>query len=292
MLVQLDTSAEEAQLASARGRRGAGQGEPGAGARSCARAESTRPGRPRRRRGARQAGQARRWPTCEAIIAKKTIRAPFDGRISIRQVELGPGRLAGDAHRHAASRSTPIYADFWLPQQALADLKVGQEVRLQIDTFPGTTWEGDGHHRQPRGRRRHAQRPRARHLPQRGRPAAPGHVRQRGGALAGEAPGPARSRPPRCSTRPYGDSVFVHRGEEGRGGQDARSSRSQQFVRLGERRGDFVAVVSGLKAGETVVSSGAFKLRNGMRGRGEQRAGAQRASSTPKPDRSSEGHAP
>ncbi|HEY5514553.1 MAG TPA: hypothetical protein VIK40_13000, partial [Geomonas sp.] len=86
---------------------------------------------------------------------------------------------------------------------------------------------------------------------------------------------------------PYGDSVFVivdkkskaekdtsgkkddKNGKGGKGGQDGRGNRAgkvlrQQFVRLGEKRGDFVAVTSGLKEGDTVVSTGVFKLRNGQ----------------------------
>jgi membrane fusion protein (multidrug efflux system) len=62
---------------------------------------------------------------------------------------------------------------------------------------------------------------------------------------------------------PYGDSVFVIE-EKKDGGGNASATVRQKFVRLGERRGDFVAVAAGLSAGETVVSSGAFKLRNGM----------------------------
>jgi membrane fusion protein (multidrug efflux system) len=60
---------------------------------------------------------------------------------------------------------------------------------------------------------------------------------------------------------PYGDSVFVvDDDKEGKGGKVLR----QQFVRLGEKRGDFVAVTDGLKEKETVVSTGVFKLRNGQ----------------------------
>jgi membrane fusion protein (multidrug efflux system) len=60
---------------------------------------------------------------------------------------------------------------------------------------------------------------------------------------------------------PFGDSVFVVVEEKaGKGGKTLR----QQFVRLGERRGDFIAVTDGLKEGETIVSTGVFKLRNGQ----------------------------
>jgi len=78
----------------------------------------------------------------EATIAKKTIRAPFDGRISIREVELG--QFLGAGARIASLQSvSPIHAEFWLPQQALADLAVGQKVHVHLDTYPGATWEGE-----------------------------------------------------------------------------------------------------------------------------------------------------
>src|SRR5438093_1952178 len=77
----------------------------------------------------------------QATIAKKTIRAPFDGRVAIRQVELGqvlsPGTLVA-----SLQSIHPIHADFWLPQQALTDLASGLKVRLPTDVFPQQSWEG------------------------------------------------------------------------------------------------------------------------------------------------------
>ena len=78
----------------------------------------------------------------QATIAKKTIRAPFDGRVAIRQVELGqvlsPGTLVA-----SLQSIHPIHADFWLPQQALTDLASGMKVRLRTDVFPQQSWEGE-----------------------------------------------------------------------------------------------------------------------------------------------------
>jgi membrane fusion protein (multidrug efflux system) len=66
------------------------------------------------------------------------------------------------------------------------------------------------------------------------------------------------------SYAPFGDSVYViEKKKDPKTGEEAQTIR-QQFVRIGETRGDFVAVTTGLKAGETVVSTGVFKLRNGM----------------------------
>src|SRR5207237_9189430 len=76
-----------------------------------------------------------------ATIAKKTIRAPFDGRIAIRDVELGqvlsPGSKIG-----SLQSIDPVHADFWLPQQALADLTQGMRSRLRTDVFPKQAWDG------------------------------------------------------------------------------------------------------------------------------------------------------
>ena len=77
-----------------------------------------------------------------AIIAKKTVRAPFDGRVAIRQVELG--QIVSPGTPIASLQAVdPIYADFWLPQQALAELKSGQRARMRTDPFPDDRWDGD-----------------------------------------------------------------------------------------------------------------------------------------------------
>jgi membrane fusion protein (multidrug efflux system) len=83
---------------------------------------------------------------------------------------------------------------------------------------------------------------------------------------------------------PYGDSVFVVDDAKDADGKPVKVAR-QQFVRLGEKRGDFVAVVSGLKAGEVVVTTGAFKLRNGLQVTIDNRL-APAASLTPQPENS------
>ncbi|HYV66951.1 MAG TPA: efflux RND transporter periplasmic adaptor subunit [Myxococcales bacterium] len=195
----------------------------------------------------------------QATIAKKTIRAPFDGRVAIRQVELGqvlaPGTLV------ASLQSVhPIHADFWLPQQALTDLQPGMKVRLRTDVFPNQSWEGvvttinpevDVSSRNVRVRATF--------------PNPDGRLRPGMFANVDVISPEKRSVVVIPSTAviyaPYGDSVFALEKKEGTN-EGALVAR-QKFVRLGERRGDLVAVVSGLTPGETVVSSGAFKLRNG-----------------------------
>jgi membrane fusion protein (multidrug efflux system) len=196
-----------------------------------------------------------------ATIAKKIIRAPFDGRISIRQVELGQVVAAGTAIASLVS-VTPIHADFWLPQQALAEAKVGQRVRLRTDTFPDATWDGEITTINPevdvstRNVRVRATFP---NPDGRLRPGMFANVEVISPETRDALVIPATA----VIYAPYGDSVFVIEEKKDEAGRSSAVAR-QKFVRLGERRGDFVAVTSGLSAGETVVSSGAFKLRNGM----------------------------
>jgi membrane fusion protein, multidrug efflux system len=195
-----------------------------------------------------------------ATIAKKTIRAPFDGRTAIRQIELGQVVSPGSPIASLQSVS-PIHADFWLPQQALAKLKPGQRVRLRTDTFPDAGWEGEISTINPevdsatRNVRVRATFPND-------------DARLRPGMFANVEVLSSEKRPvlliPATAVifAPYGDSVFAIEEQKDEAGNVSAVVR-QKFIRTGERRGDLVAVVSGLDAGERVVSSGAFKLRNG-----------------------------
>lgn len=196
----------------------------------------------------------------KSLIAKKTIRAPFDGRVGIRQVELG--QLVSPGNPIASLQSSnPALVEFQLPQQALAQVKQGQKVRLNVDVFPGETWEGDLTTINPevelssRNVRMRATVPNAD-----GRllPGMFASVQVLSDASEQVVAIPATA----VLFAPYGDSVFTLSEGKDAAGKAALLAR-QQFVRLGERRGDYVAVTSGLKPGQTVVSSGVFKLKNG-----------------------------
>lgn len=194
-----------------------------------------------------------------ATIAKKTIRAPFGGRIGIRQVNLGQMLHDGDPIVTLQSLN-PIHVDFSLPQQQLARLRSGQGVRVTCDALPGETLEGritaiaplvDADTRNIRAQAT---------VTNRGEKLRPGmfvNVAVRLPERRNVQVIPATA----VLYAPYGDSVFVvEDSREHRGGKILR----QQFVRLGEKQGDFVAVNSGLKGGENIVSTGVFKLRNGQ----------------------------
>jgi membrane fusion protein (multidrug efflux system) len=193
-----------------------------------------------------------------ATIAKKTIRAPFDGRLGIRQVNLGQMLREGDPIVTLQSLD-PIYVDFTLPQQQLPLVRLGLTAQVTTDALPGETLRGritainplvDAETRQIKVQATVANR----------------GNKLRPGMFANVAVGlPARQKVlaiPATAVlyAPYGDSVFIVEDAADKKGKVLR----QQFVRLGSKRGDFVAVTSGIREGEAVVSTGVFKLRNGQ----------------------------
>jgi membrane fusion protein (multidrug efflux system) len=192
-----------------------------------------------------------------ALIAKKTLRAPFSGRVAIRQVELGQVVNAG-APVVSLQTIDPIYIELSLPQQAMEDLAVGQKAQVTLDVFPGQSWVGtvttvnpevDVSSRSVRVRAT---------LANHGGRLAPGmfaNVSIFSGVEHRVLAIPATA----VIYAPYGDSVFVLQKKE-----DGTTVATQKFVRVGDRRGDFIAALSGLKEGDVIASSGAFKLRTGM----------------------------
>jgi membrane fusion protein, multidrug efflux system len=197
-----------------------------------------------------------------AMIAKKEVRAPFDGELGIRQVNVGQMINAGQQVVPITSLD-PVYVDFSLPQQHLSQLSQGLEVRVQSDAVSGREFKGkltavnsmiD---------------PVTRNVSVQATLDNPDHALRPGMFAKVEVmlpeehpalviPGSA------VSYAPFGDSVFViEKKKDEKTGKESEVIR-QQFVRVGEPRGDFVSITSGLKTGESVVSTGVFKLRNGM----------------------------
>ncbi len=196
----------------------------------------------------------------QATIARKTIRAPFSGVLGIRQVNLGQYLSAGDAVVPLQSLD-PIYVNFSVPQQDAGQVHTGHNVRVTTGDLAKIEYAGritainsivDEATRNiqlqatlanPKGALRPGMFVQAEVLLGASRPVV---------TLPGSA----------ISYAPYGDSVFVVTDLKDQKGQTYRGVR-QQFVKLGASRGDQIAVLSGLKAGEEIVSSGVFKLRNG-----------------------------
>jgi membrane fusion protein, multidrug efflux system len=195
-------------------------------------------------------------------IRKKTLVAPFDGHVGIRQVNVGQMINAGQ-QVVALTSLDPVYVDFALPQQHLAQLSQGLEVRVTTDALPGRVFPGkltavnSMVDTVTRNVSVQATLENADHVLRPGMFAkAEVVLPEKSSALV--IPGSA------VSYAPFGDSVFViEKKKDEKTGKETQVIR-QQFVRIGEARGDFVSVTEGLKAGETVVSTGVFKLRNGM----------------------------
>jgi membrane fusion protein (multidrug efflux system) len=195
-------------------------------------------------------------------IRKKTLVAPFDGQLGIRTVNVG--QMINPGQQVVALTSLdPVYVDFALPQQHLAQLSQGLEVRVTTDALPGRVFPGkltavnSMVDTVTRNVSVQATLENADHVLRPGMFAkAEVVLPEKSSALV--IPGSA------VSYAPFGDSVFViEKKKDEKTGKETQVIR-QQFVRIGESRGDFVSVTEGLKAGETVVSTGVFKLRNGM----------------------------
>jgi membrane fusion protein (multidrug efflux system) len=196
----------------------------------------------------------------QASIGRKTIRAPFTGVLGLRQVNLGQYLKPGDPIVSLQSLD-PVYVNFSVPQQQVPNLRAGADVHVTAEGIEGGALTGkitavnsivDEATRNiqvqatlanPDGKLR------------------PGMFVQAEVVVGASTPVvalPASA----ISYAPYGNSVFIVGEMKGKDGKTYNGVR-QQFVKLGPARGDQVAVVSGVKPGEEVVTSGVFKLRSG-----------------------------
>ena len=195
-------------------------------------------------------------------IAKKTIRAPFAGRIGIRLIDLGQFLNEGDPIVSLQSLD-PIFVDFALPQQELNQIKTGLTVRVTTNALPGHVIKGEITAINPQvdAATRNIQiQATVKNSEERLRPGMFVTVAVVLPVQKAFHTIPATS----VLYAPYSDSVFVVEDKNDEKTEQTYKVVRQQFVRLGEKRGDYVAVLSGLKAKETVVSTGVFKLRNGQ----------------------------
>jgi membrane fusion protein (multidrug efflux system) len=194
-----------------------------------------------------------------ASIERKTIRAPFSGTLGIRQVNLGQ-YLAGGAPIVSLQSLQPVYVHFTVPQQEVAQLRDAGEVRVTSDGFEGAevgrvTAVDSFVDETMRSMRVQAV------FDNRSGRMRPGMFVET--QLARGAKAPVLTVPASAiGYAPFGDSVFIVEDVKGPDGKPYRGVR-QQFVKLGPARGDQVAVLTGLKPGEEVVTSGVFKLRPG-----------------------------
>jgi len=197
-----------------------------------------------------------------ALIAKKTICAPFSGLAGIRLVNAGQMLSAGEAVVSLYALD-PLYVNFSLPQQQLLHLRPGLVVRVQTDALPGRTIDGTITAINPQVEQETRTVTVQATVRNEEMLFRPGMFVSVTVVLSGRETVlavPATA----VLNAPYSDSVFiVEDAQVEAGGTPAKVVR-QQFVRLGSRRGDFVAVAAGLAEGQTVVSTGVFKLRNGQ----------------------------
>jgi membrane fusion protein (multidrug efflux system) len=198
----------------------------------------------------------------QATIAKKTITAPFSGRLGIRLVSLGQN-LRDNQEIVSLQSLDPIFANFLLPQQNLAKVREGMIVRVTNDVLQGKFVEGritainsevDAATRNIRIQATVS------NPEERLRPGMYVNAAVVMPSKLNVLAIPATS----VLYAPYSDSVFVLEQKPSEQGQPPKSTVRQQFVSLGEQRGDYVAVLSGLENGDKVVSTGVFKLRNGQ----------------------------
>ena len=195
-------------------------------------------------------------------IRKKTVVAPFDGQLGIRQVNVGQSI---DARLPVVQLTAldPVFVDFSLPEQYLSQLSNGLDVNVRVDALPDHDFKGkltavnsmvDSV---------------TRNVTAQATLQNPEHTLRPGMFAKVEVVLPTKGKAlvipgSAVSYAPFGDSVYIiETKKDPKTGKDSQTLR-QQFVRIGEARGDFVSVTQGLKGGETIVSTGVFKLRNGL----------------------------
>ncbi|MCG8487305.1 MAG: efflux RND transporter periplasmic adaptor subunit [Chromatiales bacterium] len=198
----------------------------------------------------------------KATIAKKTLRAPFSGQLGLRQINLGQIIEQGTP---VVTLQTidPIYADFSLPQQRFSSVAVGNEVRITTDAAQDKSFSGKIIAINPeidQATRTVRIRSTLSNQEELLRPGMFANIEvimpQQDEVLAI----PATS----VLYAPYGDTVFVIDTTKDEATGEEQKTLRQQIIRLGQTRGDYVSVITGLKEGETVVTSGVFKLRPNM----------------------------
>jgi membrane fusion protein (multidrug efflux system) len=195
-----------------------------------------------------------------AVIEKQTIRAPFAGQLGIRQVNLGQYLAAGSSIV-ALEALDPVYVDYALPERELAKLAVGQAVEVRVAAYPERRFSGAIQAISP------AVDQATRNVRLRALLENPEHLLRPGMFAKVTTLLPEQDQVltlPRAAItfNTYGDSVFLV--TDGEGEQQGQKIVQRRQVQTGMVRGERVAVLSGLKEGDLVVSAGQVKLRNGV----------------------------
>jgi membrane fusion protein (multidrug efflux system) len=196
----------------------------------------------------------------QAVMAEKIVRAPFAGRLGVRQVDLGQFIAAGTTIV-TLQQLDPMFVDFYLPQQALGRIAVGQKVEVNADAYPSQTFAGvvsslnvkvDASSRMLQVRA---------NIPNADGKLLPGMYLSV--SVVSEAPKSLVTIPlAAVAFNPYGSLVYVVHDEQDEQGK-AKNVVKQQFVTTGASRGDQVSILKGVNAGDVIVTAGQLKLHNG-----------------------------
>lgn len=200
--------------------------------------------------------------TQKAIVDKKTLRAPFAGKLGLRQVDLGQFLAAGTVIATLQSLD-PIFVDFLLPQQAVAQLSVGQSVKAKVDAFPGREFVGKITAINPKIETASRNIQVRATLPNDDQKLLPGMfatVELETGTAQHLVTLPQTA----VSYNPYGSLVYIVDDKNKDAGGKPQLVARQVFVTTGATRGDQVAILKGVADGDMVVTSGQVKLRNGV----------------------------
>ncbi len=197
-----------------------------------------------------------------ALVEKKTIRAPFAGKLGITMVN--PGQYLNPGDKLVTLQTIdPIYVDFFVPQQQLPIVAIGQKISLTTDAYKDQAFDGKINAINPKvdTTTRNVQIEAT--IPNPKRQLLPGMF----ASVAIDTGGEQRylTLPQTAITyNPFGDTVFLAKTTEPKDAQGKPGLVAQQvFVTTGPRRGDQVAILSGVEPGATVVTSGTVKLKNG-----------------------------
>jgi membrane fusion protein, multidrug efflux system len=197
----------------------------------------------------------------QAVVDKKTLRAPFAGHLGVRVVDIGQYISAGTTVVTLQALD-PIYADFFLPQQALNQIRLEQVVTIKIDTYPNGDFAGTITAINPKVD------PATRNVQVRATLKNPDRLLLPGMYASVNVAAGGKQRyltlPQTAVTyNPYGETIYVvdDKGQDPQGRPQLIAR--QVFVTAGLKRGDQVAILSGVEEGQTVVTAGQMKLRNG-----------------------------
>jgi membrane fusion protein (multidrug efflux system) len=197
----------------------------------------------------------------QALIEEKIIKAPFAGKLGIRQIDEGQYLSAGTTVVTLQALD-PIFIDFYVPQQTLASVQAGQAVTATVDTYPGVRFAGaiaSINSKVDLASRNVQVRASFHNADRRLLPGMYANVEIDIGTATEQLTLPQTA----ITYNPYGDTVFLvqQSGVDDKG--KPKMTAQQRFVQLGATRGDQVAVRSGISAGDVVVTAGQMKLRNG-----------------------------